>query len=259
MISPGACLLGFLLALGAPESPVQQLHSVQWRGQVFSWQRQGMACWIEDGQGDLRCEILPTAQDASPQDLTRLLQWQGVGGWTLIAVQDGGGTRSPWYEQWQVLPPPLESWLRLLVAVLDSDWENDREVDLSLVTGIREILPQGNRTLPGAFFPASSGPPPTRRFQVPDWRAVVEVDDSGEVPLRKGLRQHLSQRGHGRGGREAILSLEKSPEHDGGLRITSSRHPGQLWLGSPRRAPVRYDPAEAFLPWYPLSRVLEFP
>lgn len=72
----------------------------------------------------------------------------------------------------------------------------------------------------------------------------------------EGFRAANASRGRGRGGPGEVLVLVRGRGGDA-LAVRSSRRPGALRFSSFRCLPVRYPPAEVFVPLWPLRGLLE--
>ncbi len=227
-------------------SPAEKnLYFASWEGNFLSWHRQGVATWVHDAEGNLRFELMLGDDGVFPGNLYKILDWNGPQGWTVISVESGGGTFSRWNEQWQELPDALDTWLRVLVA--------ESVGGLKLPSSVRDISPQG-RSLCLPFFANAQNRVDVKRLQLPG------LNDHDAAKLREeptSFRQQQSWRGRGRGGREAVLSIA-GPLPDGeGFRITSSHRPGSLHLFYPRTIKAEFQSEEVFLPWWPLSEILQ--
>lgn len=226
-----------LVASGAFSAPAEEatshLVAARWQGNLLNWARSGAACWLQDEAGNLRLEIL-----SGPGGLDDLLDWDGPRGWTLIATAAGQGTLSRWQEEWEPLEGILAVWARFLVAALDPAAVS------ALPDGVRERAPA--RALLAGRGPFAAIPA-VRTFLVPV---------TAEAPT---LRARMQSRGLGRGGTEAVVRLSMAGPGGEQRRLTSSRHPGSLVVDGLESFPVTFQPASAFLPWWPLRSLLIFP
>jgi len=244
------CLLVCLLCL--PESslaqdsnpdPEQCLYFTQWGGSFLSVEKRGVAAWIHDSAGNLRFEIMFVGQGQESKNLDRILNWSGPEGWTFISAASGAGTFSRWYEQWQEIPSSMDIWLRAIIAHTGGG--------LPLPTGVRETSP-GGRTLLLPLFETAEKRTRVKKLQLPEF---IQSEKSSEEPVHD-FRQRMTRRGAGRGGPETVLNLVSSSGEFPDLRITSSRYPGSLHLGFPQRIAAEYIIEEVFLPWWPLSGIV---
>jgi len=242
-----SCLFLICSFMAAPafgrEISLQQhkiLNFLQWEGDFLSWHREGVACWVEDPEGNLRCEIMLGGLDGYPDNLERLLEWNALNGWTVISVQTGGGTFSRWNEQWQELPSSMDVWLRVLVAQYSEM--------LDLPSLVRDISP-GGRSLALPLFESTSELPRVKRVQLPP----LSHDGLSTPETAIGYRNRMAQRGQGRGGGQSILNIAGTATGSDEMRITSSHQPGTLKVKGRQSIPAEFNHEEVFLPWWPLS------
>ncbi len=239
----GAGATGSVAAQDIPSGSNQKLYFVSWEGQFLSWQRQGVACWLHDEKGNLRFEIMLGGQGTFSENLEKILDWKGARGWTVISVENGAGTFSRWLEQWQELPPSLDTWLRVVVAQTSGG--------LPLPPQVLDISP-GGRPLALPLFKNVWLGPRVKRLQLPELSQKI----GNSLQTGHGFRGQMIRRGHGRGGHETVLNLAGAHGGASGVRITSSHRPGTLHLGPLRAISAEFNPEEAFLPWWPLSGII---
>jgi len=224
-------------------SSIQSLHFISWKGNFLSWQRQGIACWVHDDEGNLRFEVMLGGQQPFPENLYRILDWDGYQGWTAISVESGGGTFSRWNEEWQELPPALDTWLRVVVSQTSGG--------VAVPAHVRDISP-GGRSLTQPFFEDGKERIRVKRLQLPKLKQSSGNDNISNP----GFRRLMAGRGHGRGGQETVLNLMGNKNEVSGIRITSSHQPGSLHLSLLRTISAEFNPDEVLLPWWPLSGII---
>ncbi len=236
---------GLSMAQIETNSKSPNLFVIQWQGSVFSWEREGVACWVADSAGNLRFEMLVGEQLLYPDYLDRLMNWSGFEGYTTISTSTGEGTFSRWNESWQSLPPALNTWLRVLLGTMDPE---GTRANIELPSGVRELTFWG-RPLTSVKFISNNHKNKLRRLQVPGFKLESQP---GVVP-EKSFRSELSYRGRGRGGQQTIITLSGDASTAGGVRINSTHQPGTLVLSQLQVLSASYQPEEVFLPWWPLS------
>ncbi len=249
-------LASFSHVMGSPEPQLNveaattaPLNCVVWKGSVFSWQREGIGCWLQDPEGNFRFELMQCRDPDIQESLQRLLSWEGTQGWTVIAVAGGGGTFSRWHEEWQELTPVLDSWMRTVAILLVPE---AGAKGLVWPDGVEEITP-GGRLLPQPHFSSFGSGQRVRSLQIPSFSA----DDSSGSESFLRLRGKLVERGLGRGGQQTVIQVTGAATEATGLRLTSSHQPGVLYLSQYRSLAAEFLPSEVFLPWWPLNNVLQ--
>lgn len=204
---------------------------------------QGSACWVDDLDGNLRFEVLLGGNSSYPENLHQIMQWNGDKGWTVVSAVTGGGTYSRWKEEWQKLIPAWDTWLRVIVGQSTNA--------LLLPSSVRDVSP-GGRPLALPVF-SQGDHPRSRHFQMPDL-----APQDNEIPNKKTtFRNRMSRRGLGQGGADGILSMVPIKGGAESIRITFSHLPVTIHLGKPRIIAARFNPEEVFLPWWPLSEVIQ--
>ncbi|PID79660.1 hypothetical protein CSA17_05865 [bacterium DOLJORAL78_65_58] len=236
-----AGLLVVLILIPAPKvrgeedsgPPASRLVFAPWKGEFLNRRSQGACCWLADAEGNLRLEVL-----LGRGGLDQLLDWDGPDGWTIIVAASGDGTMSGWFEEWRPVDPALLGWVRFLPAVLDPDaaWHGPAGVT-ALGRGAPPCVP-------------SRGPfanlPTMRSYQL----------TAG--PGKQDRRRSLVARGLGRGAEGSVVRVWHPESPAAGTIVTSSRHAGRLIIMPRETYRVTFD-AAAFLPWWPLRRVVSFP
>jgi len=179
-------------------------------------------------------------QEPYPDNLKRVMDWDGTQGWTVVSVDSGGGTYSRWNEQWQVLAPAWDTWLRVLISQTSGG--------IPLPSEIRDVSP-GGRPLLLPLYENNAHRPRVKRLQMPMLDTQTDINRKSD----SGFRLSMTRRGRGRGGKDSILSLVAASTDNSVIRITSSHMPVTLQLTNPLPIAAEYSTEEAFLPWWPLS------
>jgi hypothetical protein len=191
-----------------------------WRVEALGRQAAGRAAWVTGPAGDLRVDLLVDEAGADPgAGAPADLLTRAGRGWTLVTGQGDEGLYGAWDREWRTPPSGLAALAR---AVTDPAW--------STAAG------GGSRRLVLAADPAAT--PEAAGAPVPAFR---------RAQARRG-------RGGGGPGERLTVSSLGTP---GALRVRSSRRPGRLEVVPTARRAALGVPAEVFLPWWPLTEVLD--
>jgi len=226
-----------------PEKSDQTLYFTTWEGSFLSHHRRGSACWVLDAEGNLRFEILIGGRTGYPMNRDQLLDWNGSEGYTVVSIESGGATYSPWFQQWQPLSKAWDTWLRTLIGQTSGG--------LTLPAGVLDVSIEG-RSLNLPVFSRSGEKSRIKRLQLPK----LTKQESKHQRSYTALRQKMVRRGLGGGGQDSILSLSDSAQ-DNKIRITSSHLPFTLLVDQPMVLAAAFSPEEVFLPWWPLAQALQ--
>ncbi len=237
-----ALLLLGTAALAADASTV--LHRLPWRASLPGRHLAGTACWLVPGDGAWRLEIAQRSGATGDDAWSALLSRRGEG-WCVLAGLDGTVYLAGWGQPLRPLSAPAASRLRLLVRLATGE----RTAELCRPG---DPVPVAVPRFPRAWLrhQPSSGPQPAWLVRWP--RSVTA--GNGAEPGSRSLRDRLVGRGRGRGGAGETWRLVPLPA--GGWRLTSSRLPGQLLLGTDRPVEVVYDADLIYLPDLPLADLL---
>ncbi len=173
----------------------------------------------------------------------QLLDWKGSEGYTVVSIDSGGATYSPWFQQWQPLARVWDTWLRALIGQTSGG--------LDLPAGVQDVSIEG-RSLSLPVFSHSGERTRIKRLQLPK----LTEQESTLPSASSALRQKLVRRGLGGGGQDSILSLSDSAQNNK-IRITSSHLPFTLLVDQPMAVAAAFSPEEVFLPWWPLAKALQ--
>lgn len=255
---PQAALLTLLLLLvcaGARAETPGRLRFLHWEGRLLGHVQPGTACWIDDGDGSLRLEVLPDGRtDLGPVPLLR----QAGEGFTLVLGPQDVGTINAWGRSWRPLPTATGHWVRFLAGWLDGRSPENLTAgrDLRLLASAASAVAPRPRCLP------RTGAGKAWRIQLP----ALEESGAGEAgpSSRKDagpagtFRREMAHRAAGRGGGREVLTLTPADAHRPGAWIlTSSRKPGRLRLEPVATWPVGSVFPEVFVPLWPLEQLLD--
>ncbi len=253
-------LLIFQSSFASPTDSASRLIYATWEGSAFSHSRQGVCCWIEGNEGEIRLDFSQVGSMAPVvEELSNLLSWKGIG-WTLILGSSGEGTLNQWGQRWSKLNPELEVLIRGLFEDLPVVLN---ESSTTLLDGILWGFRPGKMT--DALLPGQNHHFRIQReiLSVRQNQRATDVSEAGTG----NFRDHMVSRGLGRGGVSEMLTVEffvPGALDDPGaiwipgtkLLISSSRRSGRLELGVLSVVSARHFPPELFLPLWPLETTI---
>jgi len=238
-----------LLGIGLLASPVVAadadpertgaLQSATWHVSAWGRSAAGLACWLRDGTGLWRLDIL-LAQNATGEPATMGdLLGQSGDGWTVVATGDKGVYLQPWRDRIEDLSP--ERARRVTALFLLAAAGCGAATDLAGCGAEVGMLPE-QRNIPRT--PWSGSGHTGAEDCVLTWPADGDA----------GLRSRLETRGRGRGAEDETWRVRFAGDRD--WRLTSSRRPGALEVEAlPDRA-VSYYADEVFIPLWPMGELL---
>lgn len=207
---------------GAAAAEELQLVLGSWQARALGREARGTLAWVTGPGPELRLEAAAASDEGGEAGDPATL-WQRDGrGWTLVCGAPGEpGVLEPWGHPWRPAPAGLADLARAVAL-----GKPGRPVRLVLA----------------AADPADGSDP-------------AAGDEPAAAPA--GLRTALARRGRGGGGPGERLAVSHLP--GGRVRVTSTRRPGHLEIRALAAQAVAADPAEVYVPWWPLAEVLPGP
>lgn len=261
-LAAGFLMMVVMVSSPLPEVQAQEstaassnLYYTSWTAAAFSHRAAGAVCWLADPQGSLRLELLRTPSRGPEGDITASLEallHRNGSGWTLVLGPDDSGTLNEWGKEWREPPRGMIQLVRMVTTAIVAYPGPQPRFDWS------EPYPRKHQPdlIPRPALVAMEGTSPGKtniwRYQLND------LDPGGDSePVQGGFRQRMTARGRGSGGNREVVTMTWSPAQKGpefGVRIHSSRRPGELVLAHPGVRSVPVPEPELFLPLWSMSQ-----